>query len=160
MDNEGHWYKENAVSALQSVFQDYCEPVDNVLNQLSDPSEVITGELKSVSTVEAVNQRVVIIGDALHGCPPTLQQGVGMGLEDVNCLTNLLKENSISDALSKFEQIRKPRIEWVVNESNKIIKLASMGKYWFGRFLRDFIVRKKGPANVAGWRKLLSEKPY
>ena len=159
-DKNGYWYKKNPLNALPEIFKDYCEPISKVLSQLSNSSEIITGELKSVSTIEAVNQRVLILGDALHGCPPTLQQGVGMGLEDVNCLISLLKENSLGDTLSKFEKIRKPRIEWVLKESNKIIELASMGNYYLGRLLRNFIIRKKGPANVSGWRKLMSEKAY
>lgn len=159
-DKNGYWHKKNPLNALSEIFKDYCEPVSKVLNQLSDSSEIITGELKSVSTIEAVNKRVLLLGDALHGCPPTLQQGVALGLEDVNCLISLLKENSICDTLSKFEKIRKPRIEWVLKESNQIIKLASMGNYYLGRLLRNFIIRKKGPVNVSGWRKLMSEKAY
>ena len=83
-----------------------------------------------------------------------------MGLEDANCLANLLNEASIPEALRKFEEVRIPRIEWIVKESNKIIKLAAIGRYRWGRFIRNFMIRKNGPTNVAGWRKLLSEKPY
>ena len=116
--------------------------------------------MKSVSQTKSVHQRVILVGDALHGCPPSLQQGVGMGLEDVNCLSSLLSQHDLDEALAKFELKRAKRIAWTVKESNKIIKLAAMGRSPIGRWIRNYMIRKKGPANVAGWIKLLNDVPY
>ena len=152
------WLTHDPVDALKSIFETYCEPVQQVLSKLTKNSDVITGELKTVSQTVPVSGRVVLIGDALHGCPPTLQQGVGMAMEDVNLLAELLSQEPLVSVLEKYEELRVSRIQWVVKESNKIIKLAGLGKFWLGRVLRNFIVRKKGPANVTGWRQLLLDR--
>jgi len=60
-------------------------------------------------------------------------------------------------ALKNYDERRLPRVKWVVNESNKIIKLAASGNSLIGRLLRNMLIRKKGPANVVGWRKLMEE---
>jgi len=101
------------------------------------------------------SKNIVLIGDALHGCPPTLQQGVGMGIEDGLVLAKALSTMSQKLALEEFQKIRENRVDWVVNESNKIIRLAGTGRTFFGRLVRNFIIRVGGPANVKGWRYLL-----
>ncbi len=118
--------------------------------------EIIPGRLQSVASREVYSGSVLLIGDALHGCPPALQQGVGMGLEDVHCLADLFdKHQELDTIFSLFKQQRLERISWVIDESNRIIRLASKGRTFLGRVIRNFVVRKGGPANVNGWRKLL-----
>lgn len=132
-DKDKSYFNQAAHEAIQTLFKHYCQPVQ---------------------------QKVLLIGDALHGCPPSLQQGVGLALEDVNCISELLAQMPIEQALVQFESNRLTRIKWVVDESNKIIKLAGIGRFAIGRFLRNLKIKKGGPANVIGWKKLLSEKAY
>jgi len=160
IDKKEEYYQLPSRQALQQIFSDYVPQVQICVNSLSNDDVIVKGELKSVTQTKAVHQRVVLIGDALHGCPPSLQQGVGLGLEDVNCLSALLTQHDIDEALKKFEDKRRKRIAWVVKESNKIIKLAAMGRSPFGRWVRNYMIRKKGPANVSGWKKLLNQAPY
>jgi 2-polyprenyl-6-methoxyphenol hydroxylase-like FAD-dependent oxidoreductase len=118
--------------------------------------DIIAGRLKSVVSREVYSGSILLIGDALHGCPPALQQGVGMGLEDVHCLADLLaKYQNVDTVFAHFKQQRLERISWVIDESNRVIRLASKGRTFLGRVIRNFIIRKGGPANVNGWRKLL-----
>ncbi|MBD1584780.1 FAD-dependent monooxygenase [Pseudoalteromonas sp. S16_S37] len=159
-DASGHYHQMPAQQALRALFSDYAQPIVQCLNAINDETAIVTGELKSVAQTQAIFGRVVLVGDALHGCPPSLQQGAGMSLEDINCLAKLLEDihaDDIPSALTEFEKIRSQRVSWTVSESNKIIKLANLGKSFFGRIIRNFIIRKKGPANVVGWRKLLSQ---
>ncbi len=143
--------------ALLQAFSKYNHTVLHKIHQLSeDNTQVIKGELESVQLTQASVGRVVFIGDALHGCPPTLQQGVGMSLEDIHLLADLLlKDESIETTLKQFSDARLPRVKWVIDESNRIIRMAAKGSGLIGRLLRNAMIRRKGPANVAGWRKLL-----
>ncbi|TKG06068.1 FAD-dependent monooxygenase [Vibrio sp. F13] len=147
----------SSLEAMRSLFSDYAQPVRDCIGSLTDASQIVSGQLKSVQKTESVFNRVVLVGDALHGCPPSLQQGAGLSLEDVNCLADLLENTPLEVALEEYKEKRKRRISWVVKESNKLIKLAGLGRSSIGRFVRNSIIRLKGPANVVGWRKLLRE---
>ena len=79
--------------------------------------------------------------------------------KDVLILGDLLaQEKLLFDVLNKFKARRIERISWVIDTSNKIIRLAEMGKSVFGRFIRNMIIKFTGPQNVIGWRKLLKNK--
>jgi 2-polyprenyl-6-methoxyphenol hydroxylase-like FAD-dependent oxidoreductase len=63
--------------------------------------------------------RVVIIGDAAHSCPPTIAQGAAQGLEDAIVLTELLtRRDAVDDALwEEFHARRVPRAAAIVDAS-------------------------------------------
>jgi 2-polyprenyl-6-methoxyphenol hydroxylase-like FAD-dependent oxidoreductase len=64
-------------------------------------------------------ERVVIIGDAAHSCPPTIAQGAAQALEDALVLTELLVERDELDAAlwDEFHGRRIPRATAVVEAS-------------------------------------------
>lgn len=66
--------------------------------------------------------RVVIIGDAAHSCPPTIAQGAAQALEDALVLTELLvARDSLDDALwHEFHARRIPRATAVVEASAQL----------------------------------------
>ncbi|WP_157592810.1 FAD-dependent monooxygenase [Pseudoalteromonas citrea] len=160
IDPTGQYYAMPAKAALNAIFANYAAPIKHCLDNMPDNKDIVRGGLKSVAKTNAVFNNVVLIGDALHGCPPSLQQGAGMSLEDVNCLADQLADTTLDlqHALANYQQARSARVAWTVQESNKIIKLAGLGQSVLGRLVRNFIIRRKGPANVVGWRKLLAEK--
>jgi 2-polyprenyl-6-methoxyphenol hydroxylase-like FAD-dependent oxidoreductase len=63
--------------------------------------------------------RAVLIGDAAHGCPPTIGQGAAMGLEDAWVLAELLTgSDTLDQALfDRFMARRYPRVRTVVDAS-------------------------------------------
>ncbi|MBJ7555496.1 FAD-dependent monooxygenase [Marinomonas spartinae] len=157
MDEDGKFASLASNKAIQEVFSEYASPVTECVNSLNEDQHIVLGQLKTVQHTEPLFNRVVLVGDALHGCPPSLQQGAGMSLEDINCLADFLEQHELHDALKQYQQKRADRVTWTVKESNKIIKLAGLGRSPIGRFIRNTIIRLKGPANVVGWRKLLTE---
>lgn len=66
--------------------------------------------------------RVVIIGDAAHSCPPTIAQGAAQALEDALVLTELLvAHDSLSQELwDEFHGRRLPRATAVVEASTQL----------------------------------------
>ena len=155
-DSENKYKNIDSKSALKDVFLNY-HP--SVINAINDAEKIIFGRLKSVKSREIYKNNVVLIGDAMHGCPPSLKQGVALALEDVIILGDLIeKEKQLFDVLNKFKARRIERISWVIDTSNKIIRLAEMGKSVSGRFIRNMIIKLTGPQNVIGWRKLLKNK--
>ena len=154
VDEKGRYINRPAQATLAQLFADFSHDVKQAIAGVANEQSLITGRLRSVQSFEVYKDRLVLIGDALHGCSPALQQGVGMSLEDVKTLATLLDSHSIGDALTAFKAIRLPRIKWVVAESNRIIALAAKGRSVIGRVVRNCVIRKTGPANVVGWRKL------
>lgn len=67
--------------------------------------------------------KVVLVGDAAHGMPPFAAQGVNQGLEDALILSELVgkladsnqlnDENAIKEAFDKYENIRRPVMEYI-----------------------------------------------
>lgn len=152
-DPDYQYYQLSENQALHQLFSEYHS---SVKAQFDKPEVISKGRLKSVSLHNIYEQNVVLIGDALHGCPPSLQQGAAMALEDVHFLGDLLiSSHNVNTSLASYAAQRFERINWVINQSNKIIKLAELGNKPIGRFIRNSIVRLSGPQNVKGWRYLL-----
>jgi 2-polyprenyl-6-methoxyphenol hydroxylase-like FAD-dependent oxidoreductase len=66
--------------------------------------------------------RVVLIGDAVHVCPPTIAQGAAMGLEDATVLAELLTAaDRVDEAMwAAFSARRHARVKAVVDASAQI----------------------------------------
>lgn len=66
--------------------------------------------------------RVVLVGDAVHACPPTMAQGAAMSLEDALVLAELLSTREVWDEqlLQEYYQRRIPRVRAVVEASVQI----------------------------------------
>lgn len=157
LDENKTFLNTDAKQSLEKIFQNYAPEVLQSIQEL-DNEEIVSGSLSSVTNTYYPHKNIALIGDALHGCPPSLQQGVGMGVEDALVLAQVLSGLSQDEALQEFTVLRQKRVDWVVEESNKIIRLASTGKSWIGRIIRNMMIRVKGPANVAGWKRLMSQE--
>ncbi|WP_369031959.1 FAD-dependent oxidoreductase [Streptomyces adonidis] len=66
--------------------------------------------------------RVVLVGDAVHCCPPTLAQGAAMSLEDVLVLAELLtgRDDWDDQLLTDYHARRLPRVRMVVEASVQV----------------------------------------
>lgn len=159
-DPFNQWRQLPAIPTLQTLFGHYCPQVKSILDGLSPETRVMAGTLETVTVSRCFEGRTVFIGDALHGCPPTLQQGVGMALEDANLLADLITRFPVDDALQMYHEQRFPRVRWIVEESNRLVELANKGKSWPGRLIRNTLLRQHGPANVAAWRRILSDSVH
>ncbi|WP_369227026.1 FAD-dependent oxidoreductase [Streptomyces sp. R39] len=94
--------------------------------------------------------RVVLIGDAVHCCPPTLAQGAAMTLEDASVLTELLiiGKNWDDDLLQTFHERRVPRVRTVVETSVQL-----------GQWQLDGVRDADVPGTLTRTMKILAELP-
>lgn len=145
---------------LPEIFSNYCKKAKSLLAKISDDTIIYSSRLSTISELHFSQGRTVFIGDALHGCPPSLQQGVAMAVEDAVILTNSLMKYSVPSAIDAFTLLREDRVKWVVSESNSIIQRAVNGSSILGCIIRNSFIRLKGPANVVAWRELLKNDPF
>src|SRR5262249_18824825 len=83
--------------------------------------------------------RVVLIGDAAHAAPPHMGEGGAMAMEDAVVLAEVLASAStVEDALEAYEARRRPRADWVQQQS----RIAA--KAWIRRPARPEAARREG----------------
>jgi len=88
------------------------------------------------------NGRVVLIGDAAHAMSPMMGQGGCMAIEDACVLADELRHGSdIPAALAAFTQRRKPRVDWVREQSQALGRLLRLPAA-----TRDQALRERGTA--------------
>lgn len=102
------------------------------------------------------NNRIVLIGDAAHKLLPYAAQGANQAIEDCIVLTNCLydyfklniknKENITSDDFNnifkKYQDLRKPRIRKMVNDSRKSRDLINIPNFYYktmSKLLHNFL---------------------
>lgn len=152
-DEAGRYQNGNPHEHLKTLFGSFGGEVNNILKRLGE-QPVLCGRVESVSQPYYAKGRIVFIGDASHACSPLLQQGAAAAFEDVLCLVDQLRTHPVDQAIAEYQRIRAPRVDWVVKTSDGPIRMMKLMDNPIGAFVRDGIVRKKGPLNADGWRKL------
>ena len=84
--------------------------------------------------------RVLLIGDAAHAGPPHMGQGGCMALEDALVLAEVLRAaDTVEDALDAFVARRRPRTDWVQEQSRAALR------FWLlPPAARDAALRERG----------------
>ena len=98
----------------------YHGPWDEVRESFTDPEKLNYTWFEHHLLDAPWNRgRVVLIGDAVHTCPPTIAQGAAMGFEDAVVLAELLTtRDRVDDELwSAFTARRFERVKTVVEAS-------------------------------------------
>ena len=114
---------EQQLATMKELSQAYHGPWDDIRETLTDPSRVNYTWFETHLLDAPWNRgRVVLIGDAVHTCPPTLAHGVGQALEDAAVLTELLLAREVLDQQlwDDFHARRFERTRLVVDSSNQL----------------------------------------
>lgn len=146
-------------SALAQLFADHGPIVGEALSRARTQSW-LHGRLQSVREPYFYRRRVAFVGDAANACSPLLQQGAAQALEDISSLAReLVHTADIESALAAYRADREPRVRWVLERSDgPITMVAKMGSLPV-RWLRNTLIRAKGPLNAVGWRDLATRAP-
>lgn len=82
---------DERLDVMRELAESYHGPWDDIRPLLTDPSTVHYTHFESQILDGPWHcGRVVLVGDAVHACPPTLAQGAAMALEDAAVLAELL----------------------------------------------------------------------
>lgn len=109
-------------SAMLEVFGDFCPMIHRLLDLVPD-DEICEWKLRIHDPLPTwVHGSVALIGDACHPTLPHMAQGAAQAIEDGAVLGVVLSPSRIKDcspstinqALSLYEQLRKPRAEAIV----------------------------------------------
>src|SRR3954462_10524965 len=116
---------DEQLATMKRLSQAYHGPWDEIRETLDDPSRVNYTWFETHLLDAPWNRgRVVLIGDAVHTCPPTLAQGGAMALEDAVVLAELLTRRSTldQDLWDAFAARRYERAKTVVAASNQLAR--------------------------------------
>jgi 2-polyprenyl-6-methoxyphenol hydroxylase-like FAD-dependent oxidoreductase len=107
------------LDAFRELSRSYHGPWDEARDQFDDPEQLnYTWFETHLLDAPWHRGRVVLIGDAVHVCPPTIAQGAAAALEDADVLAELLVgAGSLDEALPAFTARRYDRVRTVVEAS-------------------------------------------
>ena len=125
---------------LRQRFVGFGGPVPAYLAALQHDDQIHFGPIEWVELPRWHVGRVVLIGDAAHATPPHMGEGGAMAIEDAIVLAELLHgADTVEHALDQYQTRRRPRIDWVQQQS----RLAA--KAWvLPPAIRDAALRERG----------------
>ena len=125
---------------LRQRFVGFGGPVPAYLAALQHDDQIHFGPIEWVELPRWHVGRVVLIGDAAHATPPHMGEGGAMAIEDAIVLAELLHgADTVEHALDQYQTRRRPRINWVQQQS----RLAA--KAWvLPPAIRDAALRERG----------------
>ena len=115
-------------------------PVPEYLAAIACDEQLHFDQIEWVDTDHWYAGRVLLIGDAAHASPPHMGQGGGMAMEDAVVLSELLHEaDSVEAALAAYATRRRPRTDWVQEQSR-----AALTAWLLPPAVRDAALRERG----------------
>jgi 2-polyprenyl-6-methoxyphenol hydroxylase-like FAD-dependent oxidoreductase len=108
------------LEVMRELASHYHGPWDDIRDRMTDPDTINYTRFESHLLQPPWNRgRVVLIGDAVHTCPPTFAQGAAMALEDAVVLADVLLAVDVLDqrAFDAFTARRYDRAKTVVDAS-------------------------------------------
>lgn len=102
----------------QDAFRDTCPPVTAVI-EATNAEDCVRQDIYDRKPVTTwTSGRVTLLGDAAHPTTPTLGQGGCMAVEDAVALAKQLSlGGDISAALRRFNDVRRERTTYIVNQA-------------------------------------------
>jgi 2-polyprenyl-6-methoxyphenol hydroxylase-like FAD-dependent oxidoreductase len=120
LDEDGAGPGERPVGAvLRERSEGYGGRWSRIRDQITDDTPVNYQRIESLLVADPwYRDRVIIIGDAVHACPPLIAQGAAMCTEDAIVLAELLTTvDPVDAALKEFMRRRIGRVRMVVENS-------------------------------------------
>ena len=111
---------DQRLAIMRELASHYHGPWDDIRAVMTDPGRINYTWFESHLLPPPWNRgRVVLIGDAVHTCPPTIAQGAALALEDAAVLADVLLAADDLDqaAFDAFTARRYDRVKTVVEQS-------------------------------------------
>jgi len=117
--------EEGRVERFQRRFAGFGGDVPSVCAQITEPGQLIHGDLTDVEQEPWYQGRVVLTGDAAHAVTPNMGQGAAMALESSMVLAELIGEGGpLSETLAAWSARRRDRVRFVREQSRRIGRVA------------------------------------
>jgi FAD-dependent urate hydroxylase len=118
----------------------FAAPVPAILDALGPDGPVHVAPIEEVSLDPWSYGSVLLIGDAAHAMSPNMAEGAAMALEDGLVLAECLdSERGIAQAMARFQARRRPRIQWVVDQTHRRDRTRNLPST-----LRNLVLRRWG----------------
>jgi 2-polyprenyl-6-methoxyphenol hydroxylase-like FAD-dependent oxidoreductase len=110
---------------LKIHFNSYHNSVNQMISRTA-PEHIIQNDLYDLKRLNSWHKGgICLMGDAAHATTPNMGQGGAQGVEDAYYLSQLLKKyDDPGNAFSAFEQMRRKKVDTIVNNSWMMGKLA------------------------------------
>ena len=108
------------IAIMRELAATYPAPWDRIAPMLDESAQVNYTAITRLAVPAPWNRgRVVLIGDAVHSCPPTLAQGAAQALEDASVIVDVVahSERLDDDMWARFHRRRVDRAIRVVDGS-------------------------------------------
>jgi 2-polyprenyl-6-methoxyphenol hydroxylase-like FAD-dependent oxidoreductase len=114
---------EGRLERVRQRFAQLNGPVPEYLAALERDEQLRFDVIEWVDPDRWHTDRVLLIGDAAHAGPPHMGQGGCMAMEDALVLSELLGgADTLDDALTAYVARRKPRTDWVQEQSRAALR--------------------------------------
>jgi len=106
---------------LRDRFAGFGGLVQEYLASLEYDEQIHCGPIEWLELDEWRTGHVILIGDAAHASSPMMGQGGCMAMEDAVVLAEVLSSaDTIADALDAYVERRRPRVDWVQQQSRAV----------------------------------------
>lgn len=126
---------------LLNVFSDYHQIVSDIIK--GTPKEaILCNEIWDLKPIDKwYKGNVCLVGDAGHATTPNMGQGAVQAIESAMALSICLKEeDNITNAFSRYQEIRKEKANYIIKTSWLIGKIAQSDN-WIVCLLRNFMMK-------------------
>ncbi len=130
---------EGRLERLRHHYADFRGPVPSYLAALQSDEQVHVGPIEWVEPKEWCRGRIVLIGDAAHAGPPSMGEGGCMAMEDALVLAEVLDDREIEGALETYVRRRRPRANWVQEQSRAVMRAMGVPPA-----IRNAMLRERG----------------
>ncbi len=153
---------EGRLERFKNLFKSYGGYVPKALEQINNPNQLIPGFLKSVKKVQWGEGSILLLGDAAHGCSPSLQQGGALTFEDAYVLQDEIKKKkmqssdlSFKEILENFKQRRQDRVQKIIDMSSNGIKFIGQEEL----VQRYKFIQEQGAPNILAFKTFMNSNP-
>jgi 2-polyprenyl-6-methoxyphenol hydroxylase-like FAD-dependent oxidoreductase len=146
---------EGRLDRMRRRFANLGGAVPSFLAALQKDEDVRYDVIEWVDAERWHDGRVVLIGDAAHASPPHMGQGGAMAMEDAVVLAEVLgAAESVEGALAAFVARRRPRTDWVQEQSR-----AALAAWLLPPTARNVVLRERGDQMMRARFAPLREAP-
>jgi 2-heptyl-3-hydroxy-4(1H)-quinolone synthase len=148
------------LAEFKALWSEFGAPASQAFEALDDLGAVLHNDLEDGICSRFWADGVALLGDAAHAVTPNMGQGAGLAIEDACCLAHLLSTPSeLGDALRRYEALRRPRAQWILDRSYSLGKIAQL-ESGLGRALRNLALRLTPDSiNHSALKRIVNDMP-